>query len=731
MAHQNRDTVRSLYTIPFFLLAAALHGQGVLTAFISVQNATCGSTTGSAIATVFGGVPPYTYLWTPAPPTGQGTLSLTNLPPGTYTLAVEDAQGTSVTREITVVLTPDLFPPVVETTPAWSCDPGCNGSYYEFIPLPGGTTYTVAISPPGASGTASPNGLSLSSLCPGENYTVTVTNSNGCSGTVSGLEVVGPMNPQIVDSSVQASCPGGSNGSFVVEFTEADQLVISVPGIQQWQQAGNTVTALNVPAGTYAVVVSASASTGQPPGTSGPQCTVTFAIVVPESGDPCGTVSGVVHADLDTDCVQDAGEVGLPFRVLAIQPGDQAVLTDADGAYSTALFHDAYTLDADPAGYATSCISLPAPFTLDASNTAATIDLPMAPLDGPDAGVFLTAGVHRPGFPVTYTVLVQNNGPFPLGPMSTGLAYDPLLVFVSASGVPAGTSAGQVNWDISGLAPFAILAFTVELTVPPNAALIGTIVSATATIGAGGPDGDATNDSYSISRTIVGAYDPNDKLARTSSGLGDQWYFLNLDTYIDYTIRFQNTGTAEAINVHLLDTLSPLLDLFSLQILGASHAFTAELLPGRVLRFDFPGIMLPDSTTDLAGSQGFASFRIKPVPGLGLLVDIPNAADIFFDFNEPIRTNTASLTTDITVGLAERSDALALHPNPVDQLLMASLPPGSMQAEVVAMDGRVVLFHPVRDTQLRLPVAALTPGAYVLRVTGTDGSLRQQRFVKD
>ena len=56
-------------------------------------------------------------------------------------------------------------------------------------------------------------------------------------------------------------------------------------------------------------------------------------------------------------------------------------------------------------------------------------------------------------------------------------------------------------------------------------------------------------------RTITGAYDPNDKLASTSSGNTDVWQ-LNEDEWIDYTIRFQNTGTDTAFNVIITDTVS-------------------------------------------------------------------------------------------------------------------------------------------------------------------------------
>jgi uncharacterized repeat protein (TIGR01451 family) len=722
---------RALPAVLFFCHALLADAQGGLNIFLNVQHATCGSATGGITGSAWGGVPPYTYVWTPAPPSGQGTLVLQDLPAGMYSVTVTDAQGATASAEATVIETPDLFPPFAPAQAAWSCAPGCNGSFNHYLPLSGATMpYTVTFDPPGPTGGASPNGLYFSSLCAGETYMVTVSDANGCTGTVSGLEVVGPMDPEILNLVVTASCPGGSNGAFVVEFTDADSIFINPSGIQQWSQAGNMLMASNLAAGSYLVYVSISSNGAPPPGTSSPWCTATFAIEVPESTEPCGTVSGIVYADLDGDCMPAGADVGLPFRPLTIDPGGQVLLTGADGSYATALFYGAYAFDAAIDGYASSCITLPAAFALDAGASAATFDVPMEPLEGPDARAFLSAGVHRPGFPVSYYVSVQNDGPFAFDAMTLELAYDPLLTLVTAEGAPSVVGPGQLSWALPGLAPFATAAFTVELSVPPTASLIGTMVNATVSVTPDPADADPSNDAYAITRTIVGAYDPNDKLAQTSSRLSEAWFFLDADAYVDFTIRFQNTGTAEAINVHLTDTISPLFDLLSIEVLGASHPFTAALLPGRVLRFDFTGIMLPDSAADPLGSQGYASFRLKPIPGLAPGAELANTADIYFDFNESIRTNTAVLGTDYTVGLAEQGLSLLLRPNPVRDELWVAMPAGAALAEVVALDGRVVISRSVRDAVERLTVTDLRPGAYLLRVTTASGAMGQERFVK-
>jgi uncharacterized repeat protein (TIGR01451 family) len=307
-----------------------------------------------------------------------------------------------------------------------------------------------------------------------------------------------------------------------------------------------------------------------------------------------------------------------------------------------------------------------------------------------------------------------------------------MLIFNSAEGPSTVLNAGYVQWSLPALGGYSSLSFAVSLNVPANASLIGTVVSSDAVITPQSPDADPSNNNYGITRTIVGAYDPNDKLAWTDRTNNGEIFFIDLDSYVDYTIRFQNTGTAEAINVYLLDTIAAEYDLSSLRILGASHEFEATLLPGRVLRFDFPNIMLPDSTSDLLGSQGFASFRLWPYPGLEPGDHLLNAADIFFDFNEPIRTNTSDLVAEYSVGVVEgMRSSVHVFPNPVRDVLNVRVPPGNWSFEVIGMDGRVALSGNSNGEMLGMDARVLAAGSYVLRLIDQAGDVLNTRFVKD
>lgn len=723
--------IRTLLTtaLGIGLMHASAQTQGI-TIQMNVQHASCGSTTGGITAWVWGGAQPYTLLWSPAPPSGQGTNSISDAAPGTYTLMVTDANGTVASAEATIILTPDLFPSIVGAT-AWGCNAGCSGSYYSYLPLPGaGAPYSVSFDPPGPTGGASANGLYFNGLCVGQSYDITVSNVNGCTGTLSGLQVLGPMAPTIVNETITPSCPNGATGGFIVEFSDVDSIYVSL-GQGNGTLAGNIYTATSLAPGTYTIWVGAGNGSTTPPGTSGTWCTATFSIEVPETTDPCGTLGGRLYADLNADCAQGAEDPGLPYRVIGIEPDGLYTLTDANGNIATELLYGAYALTAEPAGYTVVCAPMPAAITLDAANPSANITIAAAPTSGPDASAFVMFGQHRPGLCVTYGVSATNQGPFTMPGAVLDLFFDPLLI---VNGTDGGTliAAGHLQWQLGSLTPFSSASFWPNLCVPADASLIGTTITATAVISFGSPDGDPTNDAYVRTTTIVGSFDPNDKLAQTSTRSSDAVYYLDADHWIDYTIRFQNTGNAEAINVFLIDTISPLLDLGSLEILGASHAFTAQLRPGRVLRFDFPGILLPDSASDLLGSQGFASFRIRPVSALPVGAVLANNADIFFDFNEPVRTNTATLIAEFSTAVPQRGHGSPiLAPNPVRDLLTISAPAGSTRIEVLGADGRLVLTAAPRDAILRIDAQRLAPGVYTVRCLKHDKPLGHGRFVKE
>lgn len=136
----------------------------------------------------------------------------------------------------------------------------------------------------------------------------------------------------------------------------------------------------------------------------------------------------------------------------------------------------------------------------------------------------------------------------------------------------------------------------------------------------------------------IGSYDPNNKEAQPVGY--DAEHYINQNQYIDYKINFQNTGTDTAFFVTLIDTLSPYLDPASVQLTSASHPYTWRVKNNGVLEVKFDYIMLPDSNVNEPASHGFAKFRIEQKANNPVGTIINNFADIYFDLNIPVGTNT-------------------------------------------------------------------------------------------
>lgn len=135
------------------------------------------------------------------------------------------------------------------------------------------------------------------------------------------------------------------------------------------------------------------------------------------------------------------------------------------------------------------------------------------------------------------------------------------------------------------------------------------------------------------------AYDPNDKNVYPI-GYEEPRFILN-DTILEYTIRFQNTGNATATDVLITDTVDENLDLSSFSLMSYTHNVATTIdNDTRVIEFLFENIMLPDSGTNQEESNGLVSFFIRPAQGLAAGTQLQNTANIYFDNNPPIITNT-------------------------------------------------------------------------------------------
>jgi gliding motility-associated-like protein len=201
------------------------------------SNVSCfGANNGSITVSMSGaGVPPFSYAWTPSVGT---TATVTGLAPGTYTCVVTDAFGCAST--ISKVITQPALLTVNATFTNVGCFGGANGTATASVA--GGTATYTYLWLPGGFTTSSISSLAIGS------YTVTVTDSKGCTATAT-ANITQPPALSISAVTVGANC-GLSNGSATV--TGAGGFA---PYTWTWSGGQTTSTVTGLAAGTYTVTI--------------------------------------------------------------------------------------------------------------------------------------------------------------------------------------------------------------------------------------------------------------------------------------------------------------------------------------------------------------------------------------------------------------------------------------------------------------------------------------------
>jgi uncharacterized repeat protein (TIGR01451 family) len=230
-----------------------------------------------------------------------------------------------------------------------------------------------------------------------------------------------------------------------------------------------------------------------------------------------------------------------------------------------------------------------------------------------------------------------------------------------------------------------------------------------------------------------GSFDPNDKRAFNEAGKESDR--VDKDEYIYYHIRFQNTGTDTAFTVRIVDPLSTYLDLGTLEMLSASHPYTYEITDGPSLVTVFKNILLPDSTTNEPASHGFLKFRVKPLPSFDYGTTIPNKADIFFDFNDPVVTNEAITVILPAVGVHDQREMVdfTIFPNPAEHVLELHIPETHRNKVdtwiIYDSQGRTATQGVYLHDQ-SLNIRSLIPGVYNLMLMSNKKVIGAKTFVK-
>ncbi|HEU0136453.1 MAG TPA: T9SS C-terminal target domain-containing protein, partial [Flavobacterium sp.] len=231
----------------------------------------------------------------------------------------------------------------------------------------------------------------------------------------------------------------------------------------------------------------------------------------------------------------------------------------------------------------------------------------------PDLEVVILGGTTRPGMAAYFQVVCRNKGNM-VQNGTLNFTYDNTRMgFLTSEPASATQTPGSISWDFADLAPFETDVYEVSFqintptdTPPVNGNdILSFAAMATPTAG----DESIADNSFTLDEVVVNSYDPNEITCLEGTTVGPE----TAGNYVHYVIRFENLGTAEALNVVVRDMIDAAkFEIGSLVPLHASHEFVTNIT-GNKAEFIFENINLP---FDDANNDGYVAFKIKTKPTL-------------------------------------------------------------------------------------------------------------------
>ena len=452
----------------------------------------------------------------------------------------------------------------------------------------------------------------------------------------------------------------------------------------------------------------------------------------------CGVywnISGQVYYDSNGDCQFDGADAGQGYVKMSLTSGGmQQQVYSSDGGYYSFLgnINTNYliTLDTSNVPFRLTCPSsgyIASTVTGTDSFSTANNFAMQCRTAGFDLGVHCIVNswvVPRPATPFALFTAAGDISDLYGAHCAAGISGQVVLTYtgeVTYTGVapgalaPTSVNGNVITWDIPDFGVVDDRTAFNTLFYVDSTATAGTQACFTVNVTPLTGDYNMANNTGYFCFTIVNALDPNEKEVSPAGKVDTgQW--------LTYTIRFQNTGSAAAVNVRVTDTLDNSLDPSTFQLLGYSAKNLTQLF-GNVVVFNFPNINLADSATSDSASRGYVQYKIKMKSDLPIGTQIHNTANIYFDLNSAVVTNTTSNTVALPTGIAPApvisSLMFNLYPNPAKDYTTISISDDLIGSHLQLTDavGRVILAGQITTGRFNLSTGTLAKGIYLVKVS--------------
>lgn len=448
-------------------------------------------------------------------------------------------------------------------------------------------------------------------------------------------------------------------------------------------------------------------------------------------GGDYNTIAGSVIYDLLNDgCGNDTAS---PYIKMTINDGSNTGSTFANdgGTYSfytgPGLFNVAPDLE-NPTWFTLSPLNSSVSFPV-LDNSVQTRDFCIKPngVHNDAELIFVPTSSASPAGTATYKIVYRNKGNQTLsGEVIFGFNAN-LLNYFTATPAFSLAQPGMVYWNYTNLRPFETR--TIDLTLLLDSSLglnPGDVLPFSATVNPAAADETPEDNTSAHTQTIVDAAGTNQTICIEGHTITPE----QANRFLHYNINFENTGTEEAVNIVVKDTIDTTkFNLSTLRLLYASHPLETKVT-GNIVEFIFKNIRLQPHTGGPIGGHGNVLFKIEPHPNIIVGEEIIQDAHIYFDYNAPVTTNQERTTIALMANTQFTDDTVRIAPNPTHDWINIHAQNTIRSVELYDVLGRILETSFSGKPDSALNIAHRPNGIYFLKIN-TDKGSSVQKLLKE
>ncbi|MCO6146917.1 T9SS type A sorting domain-containing protein [Flavobacterium sp. NRK1] len=448
-----------------------------------------------------------------------------------------------------------------------------------------------------------------------------------------------------------------------------------------------------------------------------------------EPGGIYNRITGTVRFDSENNGC-DAADYAIPSFKLTITSGgyEDSVFTKPDGTYTfyvgagsytvTPEFENTYFYASPSTGYTSfetvNGATETRNFCIMANGVHNDVEVLIAPVTN-----------AQPGFDAVYKMVYKNKGNQVIDAGDITCYWDSSrLEYVNMQPVADIIGTDIYTWNYTSLKPFESreISMTLNVNTPTDtpSVNIGDELHFGVEINPE-TDDEPQDNSFEFNQIVTGSYDPNNIICIEGSNISPD----AIGDYLHYIVNFENTGTSEASFIVVQQDINPdEFDIASLRLINNSHGVTTRTIENRIeFRFDNINLGVAD--------HGNILYKIKSKHNLTSGDMVSGKANIYFDYNFPVATNSATTTFDVlSTEDFEKDNSVIVYPNPSKDVVKIEADSVIKSVQLYDIQGRLLQIGVVNETSVLFDITNRASGIYFLKIN-TEKGIKVEKLIRE